>query len=61
MSTLQNAAEWSKPPWEITGEKLTPWRRLVWRCRYELYADQLSEQNRRLRQDLELQRMRNGR
>lgn len=39
--TLEAAKEWGCPPWEITGEQLTPWRRLVWKERRKLYVAEL--------------------
>jgi hypothetical protein len=42
------------PPWEVTGEKLTRWGRMVWRYRMELYAN---EQN--SKQQREIEDMRN--
>lgn len=42
------------PPWEVTGEQLTRWRRMVWRFRMELF---LVEQNARIERDREEMRV----
>jgi len=31
------------PPWEVDGIPLTPWRRMVWRYRMELYLAELNK------------------
>lgn len=41
------------PPWEVTGERLTPWRRFVWRERRQVYAQGMAERNKRQLQELE--------
>lgn len=43
VSILERAEKWSSPPWIITGENLTRWRRLVWEYRYELYSKEFSD------------------
>lgn len=30
-------------PWEVTGEKLTRWGRMVWRYRMELYKQEFDD------------------
>ena len=40
--TIVIAREWHVPPWEVDGIPLTPWRRMVWRYRMELYLAELN-------------------
>src|SRR3989304_1560917 len=41
--TIVIAREWHVPPWEVDGIPLTPWRRMVWRYRMELYLAELNK------------------
>ncbi len=58
---MNQASDWSKAPWEITGEKLTNWRRLIWQQRYIVYKNAILDRNKKDRQQAELDRLRNKR
>lgn len=45
-NTLNMAAEWGVPPWQVTGEEPTRWRRLVWRERWAVYRGTQAEKQR---------------
>ena len=51
---IETAKDWNVPPWVVTGEELTRWRRLVWRYRHELYAGELAARRRREVDELKL-------
>jgi len=58
---LERAKEWSKAPWEITGEEITKWRRLVWKHRHICYVEEYNSMIRRKQNEYELERLRSGR
>jgi len=48
------------PPWEVTGEKLSRWRRYVWRQRQNVYVSEVNAKQRRDYNDMQLRNLRNG-
>jgi hypothetical protein len=48
------------PPWKVTGERLTNWRRQVWKARHELYMEHVGKQHQRQAEENE-KRMRQRR
>ena len=51
--TLETAVDWGCPPWTVTGEKLTEWRRFVWRARRNLYTREKLGKQLREREEME--------
>lgn len=47
------AEKWSTPPWKISGEKITAWRRFVWFERHACYEAERQKYLARERKKLE--------
>lgn len=46
---IEQSKDWRLPPWEVTGENLTRWRRIVWQARYEVYQSAFNERMNRMK------------